>query len=189
LSPGESYRFKVSAYNLIGEGVTSQLRTGQELHNDVVDYVLAADLPEAPENPPTVMTITQNAITITLEGISSANNGGSQITGYLVEIDDGLGGGSGFIQVHDSLTLSLIIGDLYGGRTYQIRYAGRNLVYDSGNMFECDFFKWSEPREVLTAVVPLAPVNLRQMPATNTTDALLRYRVKLVVEWDPLTEA
>ena len=26
------------------------------------------------------------------------------------------------------------------------------------------------------------------MPATNTTDALLRYRTKLVVEWDPLTD-
>ena len=28
LTPGETYRFKVSAYNLIGEGLTSQLRTG-----------------------------------------------------------------------------------------------------------------------------------------------------------------
>ena len=39
---------------------------------------------------------------------------------------------------------------------------------------------------MLTAVVPEAPSNLRQMPATNSTDALLRYRTKLVVEWDPL---
>jgi hypothetical protein len=96
LTAGESYRFKVSAYNLIGEGPTSQLRTGQELHHDVVDYVIAADLPEAPTNPPTIITITENAITITLEEITTANNGGSEITGYIVQIDDGLGGASGW---------------------------------------------------------------------------------------------
>lgn len=60
-------------------------------------------------------------------------------------------------------------------------------MYDSDNLFACDFLKWSEPQEVLTSVVPLSPVNLRQMAATNTTDALLRYRTKLVVVWDALT--
>lgn len=189
LVPGGTYRFKVSAYNLIGEGPTSQLRTGQELHEDVVDYVLAADLPEAPTNPPTVVTITEYAITLSLEELAPAEDGGSPVTGYLVQIDDGLGGGTGFRLVHDSLTRSLIIGDLQGGRTYQIRYAARNKVYDSGNLFACDFLKWSAPVEVLTAIVPAAPSNLRQMPATNSTSALLRYRTKLVVVWDPLSEA
>lgn len=58
LTPGESYKFKVSAYNIIGESALTQLRTGQDLLGDAVDYVLAADLPEAPSNPPTVVSFT-----------------------------------------------------------------------------------------------------------------------------------
>lgn len=55
-----------------------------------MDYVLAADLPESPPNPPTVVSKTEVAITLTL-GVVTAD-GGSAVTGYLVEIDDGLGG-------------------------------------------------------------------------------------------------
>ena len=36
------------------------------------------------------MLVTEVAITLTLEVVTS--NGGSAVTGYLVEIDDGLGG-------------------------------------------------------------------------------------------------
>ena len=50
--------------------------------------------------------------------------------------DDGLGGK--FTQIHNSLTLILIISNLKTGREYRIRYAGRNIVYDANNMYECD---------------------------------------------------
>lgn len=56
---------------------------------------------------------------------------------------------------------SLIINNLVGGKIYRIRYAARNAVYDSGNMFDCDSIKWSAPVRVLTAVEPNTPVNLR----------------------------
>jgi hypothetical protein len=56
--------------------------------------------------------------------------------------------------------MALIIDNLVGGRLY-IRYAARNLVYDSGNLFDCDYLKWSAPVTVLTAVVPQPPKNLR----------------------------
>ena len=156
LTPGETYKFKVSAYNIIGESALTQLRTGQDLLGDAVDYVLAADLPEAPSNPPTVVSFTQTALTLTLEELDEAMNGGSAVTAYLVQIDDGLGVGN-FRQVHNSLTTSLIISDLFGGRTYKIRYAARNAVFDSGNMFDCDSLKWSNTASVLTAVEPVAP--------------------------------
>jgi hypothetical protein len=115
----------------------------------VVDYVLAADLPESPANPPTILNITETAIALTLVSIPTADDGGSAVTGYLVDIDDGLGGPAGtgspttYRRVHDSLELTLIINNLHGGRTYRIRYAGRNQVYDSGNMFDIDSLKWS----------------------------------------------
>lgn len=167
LTAGETYKFKVSAYNVMGEGEQAQLRTQQDLEGDAVDYVLAADLPEAPLNPPTLVTVSETAVSLTLAGVSAARNGGSAVTGYLVEIDDGLGGlngtasASGFRRVHDALTTSLIINNLIGGRTYSIRYAARNKVYDSGNMFGCDSLKWSNTLDVLTAVKPATPKNLR----------------------------
>lgn len=167
LTPGETYRFKVSAYNVIGEGEAAQLETEQPLNGDTVDYVIAADLPEAPLNPPTVVTITENAVSLTLEAVATARNGGSTVTGYMVEIDDGLGGEAetppegSFRKVHDSLDASLIISTLSGGRIYRIRYAARNLVYDSGNLFGCDSIKWSALVSVRTAVIPQSPANLR----------------------------
>jgi hypothetical protein len=165
-----------------------------------VDYVLAADLPEAPPNPPTLVTKTETAISLTLPPLSASSNGGSAVSGYLVEIDDGLGGldgaasAGGFRRVHDSLNtfttiLPLNIYNLIGGRTYSIRYAARNKVYDSGNMFGCDSLKWSNNLNVLTAVKPATPKNLRHGIAADGTGRLLRFRTKLVVQWDPLTEA
>jgi hypothetical protein len=195
LTAGETYKFRVSAYNVIGEGEHAQLRTQQDLEGDAVDYVLAADLPEAPLNPPTLVTVSETAVSLTLSGVSAPRNGGSAVTGYLVEIDDGLGGlngtasASGYRRVHDAMTTSLIINNLIGGRTYSIRYAARNKVYDSGNMFGCDSLKWSNTLDVLTAVKPATPKNLRQGVATDGTGRLLRFRTKLIVQWDPLADA
>lgn len=148
---------------------------------DAIDYVLAADLPEAPQNPPTVVEVTETAIHLTLGTLGAESNGGSAVTGYMVEINDGLGG-TNYTRVHDSLTTSLIISNLRGGRTYKIRYAARNKVYDSGNLFACDYLKWSSVVSVLTAVKPQSPLNLRQAPAlVDGDDAYLRYRTRLVV--------
>jgi hypothetical protein len=195
LQAGVAYRFRVSAHNIIGEGPTAQLQTGQELPGDVVDYVLAADLPESPANPPSILNITETAISVSLATIPTASNGGSAVTSYLVEIDDGLGGPAGtgspttYIRVHDSLETTLIINGLHGGRTYRIRYAGRNLVYDAGNMFDIDSLKWSAPAEVLTAVVPQPPKNLRHGTSPDGTGTLVRYRDKILVQWDAMTTA
>ena len=187
LTPGEIYRFKVSAHNVVGEGERTQLSTNYDLQGDVVDYVLAADLPEAPPNPPTADTVTEVAVSLTLAALAAESNGGSIITGYLVEIDDGLGGpngtasASGFRRVHDSMKTSLIINNLIGGRTYSIRYAARNNVYDSGNMFGCDALKWSRPLRVLTAVTPATPKNLRHGTMAEAGGRLMRFRTKLMV--------
>jgi hypothetical protein len=54
--------------------------------------VIASDLPEAPTNPPTVTSVTRSSISISLTSIPIASTGGAPITGYIVEIDDGLGG-------------------------------------------------------------------------------------------------
>jgi hypothetical protein len=45
-------------------------------------------------------------------------------------------------------------------RYYRVRYAARNIIYDSGNMFDCDQLQWSESVTVLTAVTSSTPQNL-----------------------------
>ena len=57
-------------------------------------------------------------------------------------MDDGLGGD--FVTIHDSLTLKIIQSGLYSSRYYRFQYAGRNIIYDSGNMFEGDTIEWSD---------------------------------------------
>jgi hypothetical protein len=51
-------------------------------------------------------------------------------------MDDGLGGS--FTTVHNSLYTNLTLSGLETSRFYRIKYAARNIIYDSGNMFECD---------------------------------------------------
>jgi hypothetical protein len=187
------YKFRVAAHNIIGEGESAQLRTGQALVGDAVDYVYAADLPESPQNPPTVDSHTETTISLTLGTLGSAEDGGAAVTAYLVEIDDGLAGSAAspgartFQRVHDSSVTTLIISNLVGGRTYAIRYAARNIVYDSGNMFDCDGIRWSSLVIVHTAVAPAAPLNLRQADAADGSGKPLRFRDKIALEWDAVS--
>jgi hypothetical protein len=164
LNAAQTYRFKVSASNFVGEGPISE-----EI------FVIAADMPEKPTNPPIVTLITQTSISLTLEELPESSNGGSEVTGYIVQMDDGYGGS--FQVVHDSLFLTLILSGLDASRFYRIRYAARNILYDSGNLFECDQLQWSEQISVLTAVAPSEPRNLH-----NSTS--LRYRDALVYNWE-----
>jgi pyruvate/2-oxoglutarate dehydrogenase complex dihydrolipoamide acyltransferase (E2) component len=90
LTAEKTYKFKVSASNIVGEGPMS---------NEI--FVIAADMPEAPQTTPTVTLVTQSSITLTLTELPEERNGGSTVTGYIVQMDDGLGGE--FTTVHDSL--------------------------------------------------------------------------------------
>lgn len=96
-------------------------------------FVIAANLPSKPVNPPTITLVTPNSISLTLQPIPDASNGGSAITSYIVQMDDGLGGE--FKTVSDALTLNLIFSGLQQSRFYRIKYAARNIIYDAGNMF------------------------------------------------------
>jgi hypothetical protein len=73
LEAAQTYRFKVSAVNIVGEGPIS---------NEI--FVIAADMPQKPTNPPIVTLVTQSSISITLEPVPTSRNGGSPVTGYLV---------------------------------------------------------------------------------------------------------
>ncbi len=163
LASANVYSFKVSAVNILGESTISPSI-----------FVINANLPSKPANPPVITLVTPNSISLNLTPIPSANNGGSPITSYIVEMDDGLGGA--FQTVSDSLTTSLILSGLQPSRLYRIKYAGRNIIYDSGNMFQCDSLQFSDLVTVLTAVGPSSPTGLQQ-------DISLRYSDALVFNW------
>ena len=165
LVPGETYRFKVSAINFVGEG-------------DITDAIsiIASDLPEAPANPPVQTLITETSVSLAIVEVPTHSNGGSAVTGYIVEIDDGMGGA--FTAIHDSLTTNLIVNGLSSGHTYRVRYAARNIVYDSGNMYACDNLHYSGSLYVLTAVDPSSPRDLY-------FDPTIRYKTALIYRWNP----
>jgi hypothetical protein len=164
-----SYKFKVSASNSLGESPLSQPL-----------LVIAADMPSKPPTPPTATLITETSVTLQLTALDSDQQGGSEVTGYLVEVDDGLGGA--YSIVHNSLSLDLILTKLEPARFYRIRYAARNVLYDQDNMYECDQLQYSDPLTVHTAVLPSEPENL-----AHSTD--LRYRDALVFSWEaPLSD-
>ena len=137
--------------------------------------MIAADLPEPPTNAPVATLITETSISVSIDALPVLANGGSVVTGYIVQIDDGMGGT--FTTVHDALTLDLIINGLQSGFTYRIRYTARNIVYDSNNMYACDSLNWSDSQYVLTAVTPSSPLNLR-------FDPTIRYKNSLIFKWD-----
>lgn len=90
-------------------------------------------------------------------------------------IDDGLGGE--FTEVQNSIsTASLTISNLRSGRSYRIKYAARNIVYDQLNMYNCDSLKFSSSLLVLTAVNPGSPQSLVQ-------DPILKFKTAIVVQW------
>lgn len=141
LTAASWYKFKVSAVNSVGES---------DLTESIA--VIAADLPEVPSNPPTATLITQGSISLEIEEVSESGNGGAPITGYIVQIDDGNGGQ--FTDIHDSLTTQLIINNLESGLIYRLRYAARNIVYDTANMYAIDKLRFGESLYALTAVLP-----------------------------------
>ena len=73
LVAAETYKFRVSATNIVGEGPQS---------NEI--FVIAADMPEKPDLPPTINTKSQTSITLTLTELPPEHNGGSPVTGYIV---------------------------------------------------------------------------------------------------------
>jgi len=70
----------------------------------------------------------------------------------------------------------LIVNGLQSGLDYRLRYAGRNLVFDSGNMYDCDSLNYSKTVRVLTAVLPSAPYDLKY-------DSSMRYKDALTFTW------
>jgi hypothetical protein len=119
---GTSFRFMLNAINEIG--TTPSL----------VGYALFAAAPTAPTlGPATDASITQqDRIKVTWPAATSANNGGSEVTSYSLEMDDGMGGDFAILTGQEGtpfLTLTYTVySGIRQGVTYRFRYRVQNSV-------------------------------------------------------------
>lgn len=80
-----------------------------------------------------------------------------------------------FVEVSNNLQTTITLNNLQPGRTYKVKYAGRNLVYDSGNMFFGDYLQFSNVTTFITATNP--------DPIKSFTQDQQLYREQVLVDW------
>ncbi|XP_072180962.1 twitchin-like [Diadema setosum] len=116
LKPNDEYQFRVIAEN----------RAGQSRPSDNTESVIAKppyDVPDAPENVQVKATTSSSA---TLEWNRPFSDGGSPITGYIVERKDQYS--SRWMRVNRTpvTDTSMVVGDLKDGLQYQFRVCAEN---------------------------------------------------------------
>ncbi len=77
VSAGDIHSYRIVATNNLYESLLS----------DPI-RIIASNLPQRPMNPPTVSTVTATSATITVDPLLPIQNGGSSITGYIIQIDN-----------------------------------------------------------------------------------------------------
>ena len=127
------------------------------------------------------------SVTINLTPIPTGNNGSSIITSYILLLDNGFGDDGSFVVKSDSLSTTISIGNLIPGRTYIAKYAGRNTVYDSNNLFGWDALLFSSTTSFTTAISPDSPMNLIQSSLRSRTSILVQWNSPISTGGSPLT--
>lgn len=113
LSNGATYNFRVSAVNAIGTGSASSTATATTDSTTVPDA-------------PTGLGATRGDTQVALSWTAPASNGGSAITDYVVEYNDG-GGWSTFADGTSTSTSATVTG-LTNGTSYDFRVSATNAI-------------------------------------------------------------
>lgn len=138
---------------------------GGQTESDEVGYLLAS----APEDPTVAPTaIVSMATTSALIKISAAPitaDGGSTITSYSIEVDDGQGGEytALFGTSSDSLSVIYTLRDVIEGLTYRIRYRSKNIIGWSG---------YSPIQYAIVMDVPEPPASIAVVSVSDTSIVL-----------------
>ena len=141
-----SYRFKLRAHNEMG---ASQ-------YSAIVSYQTKPGRPFPPPKPQTKGKIRSHSFKIVWN--VPADNGGSAITGYHLELDDG----SGWVPVFTGDETEFMCGDLAPGVQYRVRVAAVSAGGTSDYSETC--FVTTEP---IVPDAPLPPI-LRDKPKSNS---------------------
>eukprot|EP00899_Mesostigma_viride_P003102 jgi/Mesvir1/12793/Mv22843-RA.1 len=114
LVPGEVYSFRVLAWNQLGDSPFSEESV----------FRTSPSVPAQPL-PPCVLSVTESTIAVAWEETASH---GSPITSYILEIDDGSGGGGPFMPVYNGDDLWCEVPNLRSGLCYRLRLFAENVV-------------------------------------------------------------
>jgi len=147
---GATYIFKVEAYNVQGS-----------TFSDSIGFVVG-DIPSTPANAPTsdVAVTTTQKLKIDFEEL--ADDGGSNILSYSLEIDNGRGGPFQplFGTLSNSLSTSFTTTSVERGHVYRARYRARNAI---------GWGEYSPIAYLRAAVKPSAPAQAVFISASETT--------------------
>ena len=150
LTPGTTYKFKVTARNEVGSSLDSE-----------VVEILAAKLPDAPINLSNVPEET-TAYQVGLSWQEGPYNGGSPVIDYQVSYTALQEGGYTVIVFSTNVEgTSEIVTGLSPGVTYRFNVQARNIVSHS---------EYSTHIDILAAQVPDAPVNVSDIPSVTGDD-------------------
>ena len=146
LKRNTSYRFKLRAHNEMG---ASQ-------YSGIVNYTTRPARPQPPAKPQVKGKV--RPYTFKIFWSCPADNGGTPITGYYLEVDDG----SGWVLVHSGEELEFVCDKLSPGTQYRLRVAAESLGGCSEFSETC--FVTTDP----VAPGPPAPPQLRDKPKSNS---------------------
>ena len=116
---GAQYRFKLVAFNAVNDGAASE---------SIAIY--AATVPATPDAP-TLLSQSDEAISIQWSASPTSANGGSPILDYRVYYDEGLGGS--FSQLTDTTTpdFEYTLTNVVAGEIYRFKITAVNVVGES----------------------------------------------------------
>ena len=119
LSDGVDYRFKLVAFNAVGDGAFSELLS-----------IVAATVPAAP-SAPTLLSQSDEAISIQWSASPASANGGSPILDYHVYYDNALGGSFTELASTTTPNFSYTLTTVTSGKSYRFKITAINVVGES----------------------------------------------------------
>lgn len=116
--PGKTYLFKISAFNVNGDPISSSVR-----------FVLG-DLPGKPTNAPISDSDYSSAPRLKIDFEVVTDDGGAAILSYGLELDYGKGGPFEILMgsLSDSLSTTCSTSNVERGHVYRVRFRARNGV-------------------------------------------------------------
>jgi hypothetical protein len=198
LTNGTSYIFRVTAVNSVNNG--SAINEANYNFSNQTGSIIPATIPSSPTN----INVTRGDSLVSLTWSAPSNNGGSEITDYLIQYS--VNGSNSWDTYIDGTSTDTIttVNNLINGTSYIFRVAAVNSVNNGVVINETNYNFSNLTSSVIPATIPDSPTNLDATrgdslvsltwtaPANNggftITDYLIQYSVNGSNSWDTYTD-